>query len=99
MKKVYLVLAVIGAIVPYLFYFDFIQVEGLSISLFLRSLFVNGAAGGFSADVLLSTVVFWVFIFHQLRKPNNPKPHLFVFLSLNGWLELCFTCLPICMGT
>jgi hypothetical protein len=32
----------------------------MNIPLFIRSLFVNGAAGGFSADLQISIIVFWV---------------------------------------
>ncbi|NRA25015.1 MAG: DUF2834 domain-containing protein [Oleispira sp.] len=82
MKNVYLVSAVIGAIVPYLFFLQFINIEGVNISLFISSLFSNGASGGFAADLLISSFIFWVFMFHQLRKPSNPKPYLFIVLNL-----------------
>lgn len=82
MKKLYLVLAIIGAIVPYLFFIPFISAEGMDLSAFTAALFVNGAAGGLSADVLMSSLVFWIFMFHQLRKPSNPKPYLFIALNL-----------------
>ena len=82
MKKIYLTLAIIGAIVPYIFFFQFIKVEGLNIPLFVSSLFKNGAAGGFSADLLLSSFIFWLFMFQQLRKGNHPKPYLFIILNL-----------------
>ena len=82
MKKAYLTLAVIGAIVPYIFFFQFIQAEGFNIPSFVSSLFVNGAAGGFSADLLLSSFIFWLFMFQELRKANNPKPYLFIILNL-----------------
>lgn len=82
MKNFYLILALVGAIVPYIFFFQFIQVEGLNIHSFVSALFSNGAAGGFSADLLLSSFIFWLFMFHQLRKAHNPKPYLFIFLNL-----------------
>lgn len=82
MKKIYLILAVVGAIVPYLFFFQFIQVEGLNIPSFVSALFSNGAVGGFSADLLLSSFIFWLFMFQQFRKSNKPKPYLFIFLNL-----------------
>ena len=82
MKKIYLSLAIIGAIIPYLFFTQFIQIEGLNITLFISSLFANGATGGFTADLLLSSFIFWVFMFQQLRKPNSPKPYLFIILNL-----------------
>lgn len=59
-RHFYLVMAVIGAIVPWLFFGSFFVENGPNVPLFLRSLFVNGAAGGFSADVLISILVFLV---------------------------------------
>jgi uncharacterized protein DUF2834 len=82
MKKIYLTLAIIGAIVPYIFFFNFIQAEGLNVVFFTKSLFVNGAAGGFSSDLLLSSFIFWLFMFQQLRKENSPKPYVFIILNL-----------------
>jgi hypothetical protein len=82
MKNIYLCLAVMGAVIPYIFFFDFIQLEGLNIPLFLESLFVNGAAGGFSADLLFTSFVFWLFMFIEKNKSNMPSPYLFIFLNL-----------------
>ena len=82
MKKLYLLLAVIGAIVPYIFFFQFIQTEGLNIPAFISALFVNGAAGGFSADLLLASFIFWLFMFQQAKESDGPKPHLFIILNL-----------------
>ena len=82
MKNIYLVLAILGAIVPYVFFFDFIKIEGLNIPLFVESLFVNGAAGGFSADLLFTSFVFWLFMFVEKNKLNMPSPYLFIFLNL-----------------
>ena len=82
MKKLYLLLAVIGAIVPYFFFFQFFQAEGINISAFVSALFVNGAAGGFATDVLLSSFIFWLFMFKQVKESNGPKPYLFIVLNL-----------------
>lgn len=82
MKTLYLLLAVVGAVVPYLFFFQFVQAEGLDIPSFTAALFVNAASSGFSADLLLSSFVFWLFMFHQLRKAHNPQPYLFIILNL-----------------
>ena len=69
-KNVYLVFAVIGTVVPWLFFTSFIAEEGLNIPLFIESLFVNGAAGGFSADVLISIAVFWVWSYADAQNRN-----------------------------
>lgn len=82
MKKLYLLLAIIGAIVPYVFFFQFIEAEGMNIPAFISALFVNGAAGGFSADLLLTSFIFWLFMFQQVKESNGPKPYIFIILNL-----------------
>ncbi len=82
MKTIYLLLAILGGILPYLFFFQFIQLEGLNIPLFVESLFVNGAAGGFSADLLFTSFVFWLFMIVESRDSTNPKPNLYIILNL-----------------
>lgn len=63
-------MAVIGTVVPWLFFGAFFTQHGPDIPLFLQSLFVNGAAGGFSVDVLVSIVVFWVWSWRDAAKNN-----------------------------
>ncbi len=82
MKKLYLLLAIIGAIVPYFFFFQFIQAEGVNIPAFISALFVNGAAAGFSADLLLASFIFWLFMFREVKESNGPKPYIFIVLNL-----------------
>lgn len=52
--------AVVGTVVPWLFFGSFLDAEGLDLVGFVEALFANGAAGGFSADLLITAVVFWV---------------------------------------
>lgn len=59
MRSFYLLMAVIGTIVPWIFFAGFFSANGLDVPGFLGGLFVNGAAGGISADVILSSAVFW----------------------------------------
>ncbi|WP_133470077.1 DUF2834 domain-containing protein [Paraglaciecola marina] len=87
MRNVYLLLAILGGVIPYLYFFQFIQSEGLNIPLFVESLFVNGAAGGFSADLLISSFVFWLFMFKESKHSSNPKPFLFIAINLTVGLS------------
>ncbi len=68
LKNFYLVCAIIGTIIPWLFFTHFFSTEGVNLPLFLSSLFANGAAGGFSADVLISMLVFWVWSFIDAKR-------------------------------
>jgi len=80
LKLVYLLLAIAGAIIPFWFFLDFGATAGIHPMAFIAALFVNGAAGGFTADLLISSVVFWVFLFSQ--QSEGPKPWLFIGLNL-----------------
>ena len=67
-KNFYLICAILGTLIPWLFFGQFFATEGFDIPLFVRSLFANGAAGGFSADVLISIVVFFVWSYADAQK-------------------------------
>lgn len=82
MMYLYLALAILGGVVPYLFFFQFIGSFGLDLPGFISALFVNGAAGGFSADLLITSLVFWIYMFQQHKNSNEPKPILFIILNL-----------------
>ena len=80
MKNLYLVLAIVGAVVPYLFFLSFIDTAGFDLGAFVGALFVNGAAGGFTADLLITSAVFWIYMF---TRQSGPAPWLFVVLNLS----------------
>ena len=79
MRTVYLIAAVLGAVVPYLFFFDFMADSGLDLVAFVGALFVNGAAGGFTADLLITSFGFLVYMF---TRRDGPRPWPFVALNL-----------------
>lgn len=67
-RRFYLAAAIAGTLIPWLFFGSFFASHGPNIPLFLQSLFANGAAGGFSADVLLSILVFWVWSWRDAER-------------------------------
>lgn len=80
-KSLYLVLAVAGAVAPYVFFARFFAAEGLTGD-FVTACFANGAAGGITADLLVSSVVFWVFVFTEARRAGVGQPWVFVVVNL-----------------
>lgn len=86
MKRLCLIPAIIGAVGSYAFFFGFFRDKGVDLSPFISALFVNGAAGGFSADSIISCFVFWALIFQQHKRANGPKPILWI--ALNVFIEL-----------
>ena len=77
MKNLYLVASIIGAIVPYIFFIDFFISDGIEIAGFATSLFVNGAAAGFTADLLITSSVFWIYMF------ANKTPQVWLYILIN----------------
>jgi hypothetical protein len=78
MKNFYLVAAIVGAVVPYVFFFDFFASEGLALASFISALFANGAAGGFTADLLISSAVFWAYLISR----KDPLAWLYILVNL-----------------
>ena len=73
MRGVYLGFAIIGTVVPWLFFGSWFAANGFAPVLFVRDLFANGAAGGFSADVLISIAVFWIWSFLDARQTGTSR--------------------------
>lgn len=81
MRNFYLALAVVGALVPITFFIDFFGTgRGPESADFISALFVNGAAGGFTADLLISSFVFWLYMWDN--RTTGPKLWPFVILNL-----------------
>jgi hypothetical protein len=78
--RLYLLLAVVGAVVPWLFFAAFLDREG--VLAFVPALFANGAAAGFSADVLISSGVFWLWMFADARERGIGGAPVCVALNL-----------------
>ncbi len=78
MKNVYLVFAIVGAVVPYIFFLDFFNTSGFALDGFMAGLFANGAAGGFTADLLITSVVFWIYLWTR----NVANMWVYVVLNL-----------------
>jgi hypothetical protein len=90
MKNLYLTLAVVGAVVPYVFFLQHFSTTGFGLGDFVRALFVNPAASGFTMDLLLTSTVFWMFMFQQRGRNKGPAPAIFVALNLLIGLSCAF---------
>lgn len=77
MKNVYLVLAIVGAVVPYIFFLEFFGTAGFELGGFVAALFANGAAGGFTADLLITSLVFWIYMW------TRDTANMWVYVALN----------------
>ena len=54
-KNVYIILCVLGTIIPYAFFVPFVVENGLDLGLFAQEMFATQAASLSSVDVLISS--------------------------------------------
>ena len=90
MKRLYLILAIVGAVLPYVFFVQYFSSEDAGLGGFTAALFANSASAGFTADLLVTSLVFWVFMFHQRTREKGPRPFLFIVLNLLVGLSCAF---------
>src|SRR5450755_4309557 len=81
-KTIYLVLCLLGLLLPYWQFIPWVLAHGLNLSLFVRELFVNRISAFFGMDVLVSAVVLIVFMRVEGRRLSMRRRWLPVLATL-----------------
>ena len=68
LKNLYLALAIAGGVLPFWQLLPFLQEHGLDIPLLFARLFSEPVGAFFGTDVIVSSVVLWVFVFTEGRR-------------------------------
>jgi hypothetical protein len=87
-KRLYLFGAIIGTVLPYAFLISFFLQHGMDLSLFVQQMTANPIARMFTADLFISSFVFWVFLFSEGRRLEMGNLWLYVALNLLVGLSL-----------
>jgi hypothetical protein len=67
-KTVYIILCVLGAAIPLTVFVPFTLENGLDMGIFVREMFSTQIASFLSADLIISSLALWTFIFFEVRK-------------------------------
>jgi hypothetical protein len=86
-KNIYLILAILGLLLPYWFFFKFLNANGLNVSLLMQQLFANDISTFFAVDLILSTVVFWIFMVSEAINWQMKNWWLYILASLVAGLS------------
>ena len=66
MRKIaYAALCILGTALPYSQFIPFLREHGLDLSLFFQQLFANKVSGFFGLDVIVSSLVLWIFVYWE----------------------------------
>ena len=82
MQWVYLILAILGAVLPLSQLAPFLIADGLNLRLFFEHLSQNHVASFFAMDVLVSSVALWVFVFSEGRRRQMKNLWVYVVCNL-----------------
>ena len=89
-KNAFLALCVIGFIGPWAFLLGFLAVPEPGVSLFFTSIFANSVSSAVAADLLISALVFFVFVFLEGRRLGMQRLWIFVPATLFVGLSFGF---------
>lgn len=67
MQWLYLIAALLGTILPLSQFFPFLAAHGFDLSLFFEQLFQNPVSAFFGMDVIVSSLVLWLFVVTEGR--------------------------------
>ncbi|WP_088894078.1 DUF2834 domain-containing protein [Leptolyngbya ohadii] len=81
MRSLYLVLCIVGTVLPYAYLVPFLMAHGLDLPLFFQQLFANHVSSLFGVDFIISSIVLWLFIFWEGNRLQ--MKHLWVYLASN----------------
>lgn len=77
----YLILCILGTVLPYSQFFPFLLEQGLDLQMFVEELFVNRISRFFGMDVIVSSLVLWVFVFGEGSRLK--MKNLWVYIASN----------------
>jgi len=86
-KNAYLALALIGLFAPYCFFFKFLSTNGLNLSLLVGQLFANNISTFFAVDLIISIIVFWIYMVAEANKLQMKNWWLYILASMTVGLS------------
>lgn len=67
-KRIYLILAIFGLVIPYYFLISFFMHNGLDLPLLINQIFQTNGSTFFAVDVVISAIVLLIYILNENKK-------------------------------
>lgn len=81
LQTTYLILCILGTILPYSQFVPFLIENGLDLKLFFEQLFTNRISSFFGMDLIISSLVLWVFVFWEGSRLG--MKNLWIYIASN----------------
>jgi hypothetical protein len=90
LRFIYLILALVGFVVPYYFLISFLRVHGFDANELIRQLFANRISTFFAVDLLLASVIFILFLRREAARYSIEHWWVYLFPLFTVGLSLAF---------
>ena len=81
-KTIFLSLAILGFVAPYFFFLQVPPESALDLSALIQPLFANNFMKGVGMDLMVSVIVFWVFVVIEANRIQMKSPWLYLLATL-----------------
>lgn len=82
LQATYLILCILGTVLPYTQFVPFLIENGFDIKLFLDQLFANRISAFFGIDVIVSSLILWIFVFTEGARLKMKNLWIYVVTNL-----------------
>ena len=89
LQTAYLILCILGTVLPFSQFVPFLVEHGLDIQLFVEQLFANRISGFFGMDLIVSCLVVWLFVFWEGSRLGMKNLWVYIASSLLVGVSLC----------
>ena len=84
LQTTYLILCILGFVLQYSQFIPFLTEHGLNLKLFFEQLFANRISTFFGIDVIVSSVVLWIFVFWEGSRLKMKNLWIYIVSNLLG---------------
>ncbi len=88
MQWLYLICAILGTVLPLSQFLPFLAQHGFDLPLFFKQLFETHVSAFFGLDVIVSSIVLWLFVFSEGRRRGMKNLWLYVLCNLTVGVSL-----------
>jgi len=81
-KNIYLILAILGFVAPYYFFLQLSGENGFDIAQIVQQISASSILSGIAMDLLVSVLVFWVYMFAESNKLQMKNPWIYLLATL-----------------
>ena len=84
LQTAYLILCILGTVLQYWQFLPFLIENGFDIKLFFEQLFANRISTFFGIDVIVSSLILWIFVFSEGSRLKMKNLWIYIVSNLLG---------------